>query len=343
MEGRVRHRWSYEYATVWPNSGVDPELHSTRMWRRTHLYPNGDLLAIFDSQGLVKLNRDSELIWAKAISAHHDLDVAPNGDIYVLPRESRLVPDLHPTAPVIDDFVSVLDPSGAERMRVSLLEALENSDFVSLWRESGSYRWARDGRGVDSDNPDSRELFHTNTLAILDGSLAQRSPAFRAGNVLVSLLNMDLVAVVDLEKKSIVWARKLGFAKQHDPSITDSGSMLLFDNRGEKERSRIWEWDPIDDDLIWRYDGGEEGPFFSQCCGTVQRLPNGNTLVTETDSGRAFELDSAERVVWEYRSPERALDDEKLVARLFEVRRLPSDFGEGWLGTEKSTRAEARY
>ena len=341
MEGRVLHRWAYAYWTVWPDSDADRELHATRMWRRAYLYPNGDVLAVFSSLGLIKLSRDSQLIWAKPVAAHHDLDVAPNGDIYVLTRASRVVRRLHPTAPIIDDSITVLDSSGTERARVSVLEALEASDFAHLWFESGSYRWAKDGRGVGGDDPYARELFHTNSVEVLDGRLAGRLPAFRAGNVLVSLLNLDVVAVVDIEKRAVVWARRLGFAKQHDPSITDSGSLLLFDNRGVKGRSRIWEWDPFEDALIWRYEGGERNRFYSECCGTVQRLPNGNTLVTETDAGRAFELDSTEQVVWDYRNPERALDDETLVARIFEVRRLPLDFGEGWLGKGAGRAVEA--
>jgi hypothetical protein len=331
MEGRVLHRWACDYGSVWPDSGVDRELHAARMWRKVHLLPNGDLLAIFSALGLIKLSRDSELIWAQPMAVHHDLDVAPNGDIHVLTRASVVVPRLHPTAAVIDDFITVLDPSGAQRGRVSVLEALEASDFASLWFESPAHRWARDGRGAGSDDPYARELFHTNSVEVLDGRLAHRLPAFRAGNVLVSLLNLDAIAVVDLERRAVVWARSLGFARQHDPSITESGSLLLFDNRGAKGRSRIWEWDPLAEALIWRYEGGERNPFYSECCGTVQRLPNGNTLVTETDAGRAFELDANERVVWEYRNPEKALDDETLVARIFEVRRLPPDFGKGWL------------
>jgi hypothetical protein len=38
---------------------------------------------------------------------------------------------------------------------------------------------------------------------VLDGRLAERLPAFRAGNVLVSMLVPNLVAVVDLEREEV--------------------------------------------------------------------------------------------------------------------------------------------
>jgi len=76
------------------------------------------------------------------------------------------------------------------------------------------------------------------------------------------------------------------------------------------------------------YAGSPERPLFSKCCGTATRLPNGNTLVVETERGRAFEItrageipsEVASEVVWEFVSPDRA--GEK-VANLFDLVRIP--------------------
>ena len=43
--------------------------------------------------------------------------------------------------------------------------------------------------------------------------------------------------------------------------------------------------------------------FFSELCGTCQRLPNGNTLITESTRGRAFEVTPDKEIVWEFVSP----------------------------------------
>jgi hypothetical protein len=64
---------------------------------------------------------------------------------------------------------------------------------------------------------------------------------------------------------------------------------------------------------------------FSACCGTVQRLPNGNTVVTESEAGRAFEVTPAGEVVWRFDSPHRPPDRPELVATLFEVLRVPTE------------------
>ena len=52
----------------------------------------------------------------------------------------------------------------------------------------------------------SGDIFHTNTVEVLDGRLAGRLPAFREGNVLLTLREIDLVAVLDMDAARIVWA-----------------------------------------------------------------------------------------------------------------------------------------
>ena len=43
--------------------------------------------------------------------------------------------------------------------------------------------------------------------------------------------------------------------------------------------------------------------FYSPFISSAQRLPNGNTLITEGASGRLLEVTAAHQVVWEYISP----------------------------------------
>jgi hypothetical protein len=70
--------------------------------------------------------------------------------------------------------------------------------------------------------------------------------------------------------------------------------------------------------------------FFSNVCGSVQRLANGNTLVVESTPGRAFELDPDRTIVWEWHSPHRVGEHGGQVATLFDVVRLPADTPIDW-------------
>jgi hypothetical protein len=88
----------------------------------------------------------------------------------------------------------------------------------------------------------------------------------------------------------------------------------------------VVEFDPFSQAIAWSYRGTPERPFYSETCGSNQRLPNGNTLVTESDNGRAFEVTSDGTIVWEYFNPHHAGPEGEYVATLFEVvRLLPSE------------------
>jgi len=326
MAGTVLHTWRKAFREVWPNYPVKDSHFGIPYWRRACLFENGDVLAIFEGLGIIKVDKDSRLVWANPCHAHHDIEVIDNGDIYVLGREAHVVDFVDMKRPILEDYVVVLDAEGNEKKRVSVLQALEYSRFRGL-------RPAAPGGNGD--------IFHTNTLEVLNGAAAQRNPVFRAGNVLLSLLMLDAIAVLDMEQERIVWAKRGTFRRQHDPQILANGNLLLFDNRGLPMRSRILEFDPADMSLVWSYAGTEAEPFYSHACGVCQRLPNGNTLITETDNGRAFEVTQDGEVVWEFHNPERAGEDQEYIAALFEVNRLPADFPIAWTARGNSSPEES--
>lgn len=316
VEGRVLHRWRYPLRRLWPDLAADPANAKLEYWRRVRLFPNGDLLAIYEGFGLVKLDARSNVLWAHRGGIHHDLEVQPNGEIWVLDREGKLIPRIHPEKGVLEDLVTVLDPNGRPRRRISVLESFERSRWASLLARMP---------------PDGGDVFHTNTLEVLDGRFASRHPAFRRGNVLISVLKLDALAILDPDRREVVWARTGSWRRQHQPTFLADGRMLLFDNTGPgRDRSRVIELDPLTGDIVWQFGGTPEVDFFSKTLGSCQRLDNGNTLITESENGRALEVTPDGRVVWEYYNPHRAGERNELVAVLFEMQRLPPDFRAGF-------------
>jgi hypothetical protein len=335
MEGAVLHRWRYAFEDAFPDHPLGRDKPDTRFWRRAFLFPNGDVLAIYEGLGIIKLDSRSRLLWARPYPVHHDLHVEPNGTIYVLTREAHLVPRVSNRAPILEDFVSILDPDGVERERVSLLEVFENSTDEHSWIDASRSFWDKERtRGLASDPGD---IFHTNSIEVLDGRIETRVPAFRAGNLLLSMCHLDTIAVVDLAQRRVVWSMK-GFALQHDPKLTSDGELMVFDNAWNPGRSSVTVLDPATRESVWRYDGSADRPFYSRTCGAAERLPNGNTLITESDGGRAFEVTPEREIVWEFYNPQRAGDDDEYIATLFELVRLPSDFPIDWIADRRRDR-----
>jgi arylsulfotransferase ASST len=311
MAGRTLHRWRYPLRRLWPELSADPENARLEYWRRAYLFPNGDLLAIYEGLGLVKLDAGSRVLWALRGGFHHDLSIAPDGTIWVLDREGKIIPRINPRQGILEDMVTALDPEGRTRRRISILEAFERSPFKGLLQ------------GMER----AGDVFHTNTLELLDGRFVQRDPAFRKGNLLLSVLKLDTLAVLDPDRREIVWARKGVWRRQHQPTFLDNGDLLLFDNTGAGAgRSRVLEIEPQSGAVRWQYGGTPGADLFSKTLGSCQRLSNGNTLVTESENGRALEVTRDGRIVWEFNSPHRAGERGELVAVLFEMVRLPPDF-----------------
>ncbi len=315
MDGRVLHRWRRPSTDIWP--GPQPPRKGGRYFRRAYPMEDGSLLVIFAGLGIAKLDVDSKVIWAAPAEgsekpvAHHDLEIQPNGDILALTRFPRLVEWINRKHPILDDFITLYGPDGEKKKQISLAEAFERSVY----------------REVILDNRKKRgDIFHTNSIQSLDGSVAHVNPRFGSGNILLSMRHMSLLAVLDPKEQEIVWARRGPYEQQHDAEVLANGNLLLFDNGpSAREDSRAIELDPGTLALRWEYAGSEAEPLWSKTCGTVQRLGNGNTLVVESDNGRAIEVTRDGDVVWEFVNANRAGDQGDLVATLFDVIRLPAD------------------
>ena len=76
--GEILHEWHLPYSEVWDDSAAvaEPQPDDLVYYRKAHLYPNGDLLVIYEGvgdtpwgYGLVKMDKDSNIIME--ISATH--------------------------------------------------------------------------------------------------------------------------------------------------------------------------------------------------------------------------------------------------------------------------------
>jgi hypothetical protein len=155
---------------------------------------------------------------------------------------------------------------------------------------------------------------------------------FAPNNVIISSREASLLAIVARDG-SIVWRLGPNFLEsdalraigqiigQHHAhlipkGLPGAGNLMVFDNGGAsgygppsgmaprgtgvfaRPSSRVLEIDPVSLKLVWSYTGGAQ--FFSTNISGAQRLPNGNTLITEGAGGRVFEVTSDRQIVWEW-------------------------------------------
>ena len=99
-----------------------------------------------------------------------------------------------------------------------------------------------------------------------------------------------------------------GSFDKNNPNQLENGNILIFDNGTQRLHdshtySRVIEVEPQSKKIVWEYHDNPAYNFYSAFISGAQRLPNGNTLITEGLNGRIFEVTVQGEVVWEYVSP----------------------------------------
>lgn len=275
MDGTVVHRWR-------ARSGP---------WVHVELLDGGGLLAMVKDERLLRLDADSNLLWTREGNFHHDLWVDGDGRIHVLDRTYDLRPEVHPVTRTVVDRVTVLSSDGEPVGNLPILDLIQASPYAFLLPDVRA-------RGINRTTP-TLDVLHANHVEVFDGRLAHLSPLFREGNLLLSLRTINTILIADPDAGEVLWAwGPSNLVVQHHPTLLDDGHLLIFNNG--VGRSEVIELDPLADRVVWRYTADD---FHSPTRGSVQRLPNGNTLITESDTGYVFEVTPEGERVWAFANP----------------------------------------
>ncbi|MFI6646560.1 arylsulfotransferase family protein [Streptomyces sp. NPDC050529] len=328
-KGAEIHTWSHT-AAQFPESDNPPSF--LRGWSHVEVDPDGCLFAMVPLRALIKLAPDSTLLWQADIPAHHDLALLPGGGILALAGSPRRIVGDGFAATVLDNTIAELDADGGLIGEVSLYDILATepalasmirrkiltrqgefiracgapSGEVGRLFETGSFTGPvtraiaqlRQLRGSPCD------ILHTNTLEVLP---AHPAGLWARGGVLVSMRDLDLIAVVDPNALRVLWWWGPGeVSGQHQPSMLPNGNLLVLDNGSDVGRSRVLEVDPRTGAIVWEYGTRPDERFFTEVAGGCERLPNGNILVSDALSGRAFEVTSTGRTVWHWETRKEA-------------------------------------
>jgi hypothetical protein len=288
-------------------------------WEHVRLCEDGDLLVVVFDEMLLRLDWDSNVVWKANIRAHHDVCVDENQNVYAIAREGRLVYWCGIPVPILADYIAVLSPEGKIQRKVYVYDLIKEHVspyvFLVIYRAilkpknvMEIFRRRRE-LGYVCKTDDWFDIMHTNSIEIMDRAV---EGFCQKGDWLISIREFDLVVVLDVEKKEVIWNWGPGELEgQHHPTLLENGNVLIFDNGVNKEVTRIVELDPLAEKIVWEYKSNPPEKFFSKRRGSCQRFPNGNTLITESDEGHVFEITREGKAVWEFYEPEIKIQNKK--------------------------------
>lgn len=285
-EGRIVHRWIHD-----------------ELGGRSRVLPNGNLLAMLNSpedaggaekiggsaRGVIEMDWDGNTLWEhRDPLLHHEAARTADGRTLVIGWEEL-------PGGLADQIQGGVPDPGGEPLRWGdvVHEIDADGAVVSTWRS-----WEHLDPAIDVLCPlDSRkEWTHCNNIEVMPD-----------GRWLLSFRLTSTLAIVDPETGNIDWRWKGETSHQHDAKPLDNGHILLFDNGchrpGMPSFSRVIEFDPVSEEIIWTHHADVVLSMYSYMGSGADRLPGGNTLITECATGRILEVTHDQQVVWEYVCP----------------------------------------
>lgn len=337
LDGNKVHNWDVDWFTIWPDAAHLPDKRLPKSRPGTHAHgavilDDGDLVFNYNHLGLVRLDRDGEVVWRLPYQTHHSVHLHDDGNLWVCGQRVRN--DINPKIP--------------GRLRpyeeYTLLEITPDGEIVNEWSVQDLLQDERPGlfyMGTPQQYVHARDdRMHLNDVEPFPEHMEEGF--FKRGDVLVSVKKVNTVFVFNSETKEIKFISTGRFVWQHDPDFVDGNTISVFDNNKRRAhgvrnaQSRIITLNTDDQEEVC-YEGTEEKPFYTGIMGKHQWLENGNLLITSSMEGRAFEVNNNGETVWEHYN----YVDEGVVGVTDEVQRLPERCTEIFNGSSRDMKPGA--
>lgn len=302
--GEEVHHWPIEYSLF--DTEKKPQ---NVMLHGLEVFEDGSLAVTFDAgQAIARVDPCGQPMWSKVGRYHHTLNRDGRGNI-VSWR---------------DDTIVWIDEETGEELRAldlrkEIVDAADGEQKAILDIRT------RTPERADQELKYLEDPFHPNDAEPLLPEMAEAFPMFEVGDVLVSLRELNMIAVIDPDNAELKWWRHGPWFKQHDPDFQPDGTITVYDNATGTGVSKIRRIDPKTDEASIDFAGNEDVPFYSWRRGKHQVLGNGNMLLTESEHGRVVEITPGGAPVWDRHMVWDA--DSNVI--ITEARRIPTGFFEG--------------
>ena len=313
IEGQVVHSWNFDSPRVWLLDNCNIlALHGTAWGTQRANWSEA-------ARYVREYNWQGKVVWEHEVSekAHHDVRRLASGNTLILERTT--INDLSQTRakindpvrrelPLLSDTISEISPDGKTVWTFAAHKHLD-------WNSCGQRICPATRIDKLSKEVKTKTWLHTNTISEIPENrwFDAGDERFTPGNILFLPRDWWTVMIIDKRSKDLVWKYTgtkedeihLGHEAHMLPKeLPGAGNILLFDN-GSQERpySTIREINPSTQETVWRFEDKEK--FFSRSGGAVQRLTNGNTLISSDLQKTAFEVTPAGEIVWRLKAQSR--------------------------------------
>ncbi|MEM9667763.1 MAG: arylsulfotransferase family protein [Pseudomonadota bacterium] len=325
MDGNTIRQWDYPFDLVSAEAAAIPPVPApTDQWSYqitgTVLLEDASLIVNVGSM-YMKMDSCGNHLWTAPVRGHHAVFKDSDGTFWGLGERHYTPPPerwLSRVDSMRDDTVLHISENGEVLSEVSLWDVMLQNDLHAIMGANGEAP-SLQGGAFTSDDP-----MHANDIEVLSETAAAGIPLARAGDVMVSARNLNLVIIFDPETLDVHWWQVGPWNRQHDPDIMSDGRISVFNNNRDKQEfggSSILAIHPITREIEKLYPLSEENEFYTQCCGMHQHLENDNILITIEQEGRLLETTRAGETAWEHV----VRYDPEHVVKIFDGVRYPAE------------------
>jgi hypothetical protein len=294
---------------------------SSEMSQHHDIYPlpNGNILmlgvSLISKEEAIQAGRDSLQILENLYN-EHILELEPIGT-----NEANVVWEWHSKDHFVQDFDASKDNFSIVSESPELIDInyAIAKDGIANWLHINSINYNADLDQIMLSVKNFNEIFiidHSTTS--IEAKSHEGGTYGRGGDLLFRWGNPEAYDHGTIDDKKLFGQH---YAHWIADGLTDAGKIMVYNNGDTREYSSVEIINPevsapgfyvyeatkgyLPESAEWIYK--DEANFHSKILSSGQRLPNGNTFICEGTTGRFFEIDSDENIVWEYVNPENVM------------------------------------
>lgn len=284
----------------------------------TALLPNGNLLMVawefHTVEEAIAMGRNPDLLAGGALWAEQIIEVRPTP-----PEGGEIVWEWHIWDHLVQDFDTFKPNFGVIRDHPELVNVNYSEAANADWLHFNAINYNAELDQIMVSSPGFSELWiidHSTTTEEAAGHTGGNSG--KGGDLMYRWGNRRAYQADPEDGQNFFRLQFNHDTHWIEPGLPGETNIMVFENGHNRVASKVHElippWEESAGEYlrdpdgayspaipVWNYE--QPGSFYSVIASGQQRMPNGNTLIVETDTGRIFEVTAAGEIVWLYINP----------------------------------------
>ena len=254
------------------------------------LSPDGSIVFNNYQSPLIKINKDSKLLWGTKGIFHHSIEQDADGNVWApaIIKPAAFLPGL--LNDLEDDAIAEISPGGKLIFIKSVGQILFENGYRTLLLGMGPYE---------------NDLLHLNEIqpALTSGKYWMK------GDLLISLRNRSTVFLYRCSTNKILWLKTGPWLNQHDAEFIDSLRIGVFGNNTVRVFGEDRLIDGYNEEYIFNFKTNTTATPYTEFLkkakvsttsqGRANVLPNGDLFIEETNNNRLLRGNTKD-IIWQY-------------------------------------------